>query len=362
MKVSCLCIGDPHFKKSNVKESLEMTEKIIKHAKSIKPDFIVVMGDVLHEHDTLFSVPLRHASDFLWNLSLITTTFVLVGNHDYINNKQHLSDNHGLYALKFWNSDIHIIDKVTTYSVQKGDQEFNFCFCPYVYKGRFLEALNSSGETWELCECIFAHQEFMGCKMGSKISDDGDVWEQDFPLVVSGHIHDHQILDNVFYTGSIMQHGYAEATKKYLWEFTFQYDKNGELSYKHRSIDLGLKPKKIIYIDIDDVKSFDPTKYGDTLIKLDIKGTTEKLKTFKTSKKCKELTAAGVKITYTGVHEELAHIKKELEYRGKTYINILRDLAQKESPEVLELCDTILGEFDAHNEEEENHVDLEFEE
>ena len=73
------------------------------------------------------------------------------------------------------------------------------------------------GETWELADCIFAHQEFRGCKMGKEISK-GDEWNAEYPLVISGHIHDYQIVGkNILYPGSSIQHTYTETHNKRIW-------------------------------------------------------------------------------------------------------------------------------------------------
>ena len=48
-------------------------------------------------------------------MSEISTTYILVGNHDLINNQQFLSTNHWMNALKDW-PNIFIVDKPTTLS------------------------------------------------------------------------------------------------------------------------------------------------------------------------------------------------------------------------------------------------------
>ncbi len=52
---------------------------------------------------------------------------------------------------------------------------------PYVPPGRFVEALNIiDNEWWKNVNCIFAHQEFYGCKMGAIESIEGDKWDHSF--------------------------------------------------------------------------------------------------------------------------------------------------------------------------------------
>jgi len=233
-KVKFLCIGDPHFKKSNLREAEIMSEKIIEHAKTIKPDFIVCLGDILDTHDLINVSPLKAVTKFLDDLSQIAITYLLIGNHDYINHSQFLTDNHGFNSFKKWEN-MHIVDHVIVHDYYG----MKFTFCPYTPPGLFLDALIESGEFWETSECIFAHQEFYGCNFGKTKSIIGDKWDENNPLVISGHIHDHEILGtNVFYTGSIMQHGFTETGKKHLWLFTFESN-DEESKYSYEKLSLG---------------------------------------------------------------------------------------------------------------------------
>ena len=338
--VTCLCIGDPHFQDSNMVDVATLTKNIIIYATKVKPDFIVCLGDILHTHEKIYVTPFKAATNFLYNLSRIAPTYLIIGNHDYKNNSQFLTNNHAFNALKKWDN-MYIVDNVLVH--EYGNQKF--AFCPYVPPGRFLEALNGSNQVWELTDCIFAHQEFYGCKMGAIKSEIGDKWDEGYPLVISGHIHDHHIVDNnVFYTGSIMQHSFNENSKKYLWFFTFEYSSE-ESKYTCKKIDLGMKQKKTLYIDIDDLSKFDYEKYKNYHIKLDIKGFTEQFKTFRQSKAYKELISNGIKISFTPIHKELPQLKTKIDYKNKTYITIFRDLAKQESQDVQDLCQEVTLEY-----------------
>jgi len=127
------------------------------------------------------------------------------------NNQQFLTDNHWLNCLKKWKN-VVIVDRPVTETI---DDEL-FVFCPYVFPGRFTEALNTLDIDWKNASGIFAHQEFAGCKMGAIVSVEGDKWPVDNPYVISGHIHSKQIIqENIYYTGSAMQHAFGESEKKY---------------------------------------------------------------------------------------------------------------------------------------------------
>ena len=107
-------------------------------------------------------------------LSSYSTTYILVGNHDYISNTQFLTTNHWMNAMKEWKN-VVIVDKV----IQQNINDLSFVFVPYVFPGRFQEALNTIHiDGINKISCIFAHQEFKGCKLGAILSDIGDVWDE----------------------------------------------------------------------------------------------------------------------------------------------------------------------------------------
>ena len=63
MKV--LAIGDPHFKTSNIKEVDMFLDRIKSLCIHETPDLIVILGDLLHEHERLHTTPLNKAYYFV---------------------------------------------------------------------------------------------------------------------------------------------------------------------------------------------------------------------------------------------------------------------------------------------------------
>ena len=59
MKV--IAIGDPHFKTSNIVEVEMFIDRIEQLSRDINPDLIVILGDLLHEHERLHTTPLNKA-------------------------------------------------------------------------------------------------------------------------------------------------------------------------------------------------------------------------------------------------------------------------------------------------------------
>jgi len=284
-----LFIGDPHFQISNIPEVDLFLSKIKQLAEEKKPDLIVIAGDILHTHERLHTVALNKAYDLVNAMKAISKTYILVGNHDYISNQQFLTDNHWMNGMKAWDNTV-IVDKVVEETI-KGEK---FVFVPYVPPGRFVEALDTlESNKWNDASCIFAHQEFAGCKMGAIVSVEGDKWSLEDPHVVSGHIHSRQMPQaNIYYSGSAMQHAFGESEKNIIAFFEFS-DRKHSLT----EIDLGLPRKKIVYMDVEDIENYKVPVTEDQ-IKVTLTGNYEQFKALKKTKKYKELLEDGTKVVF----------------------------------------------------------------
>lgn len=206
------------------------------------------------------------------------------------NNQQFLTSNHPFNSFKTMEN-VTVCDKV----ILKYIFGHKFVFCPYVPPERFEEALDTletKGKTWDDATCIFAHQEFYGCRFNPiKTSIDGDIWPENYPMVISGHIHDEQLLQpNIYYTGSSMQHAFGEASNKTVAFVTFA-DK-----IHIQQIDPEMRKRKIVYKKVQDVDRFVPE--NNVYTKLVIKGSPGDLKTYRKSKGYKRLQSLGLAISF----------------------------------------------------------------
>ena len=311
-----IAIGDTHFRVDNIHIVEILIKKIVELLNKDPPDLIVLLGDILHDHERLHTIAMNKAYEFITLLRDIAPVYILVGNHDMINHDQFLTNNHWMNALKHWKN-VTIVDKVLHLEVEEKD----LIFCPFVAPGRFIEALNTNSFEWKDADIIFAHQEFKGCKMGAIISEIGDDWDIEYPFVVSGHIHSKQTpQDNIFYTGSSMQVAYGESENNII--LSLSLDDSIELE-EHI---LDIPRKKIIYIDIDQFESFELNNNKD-YVKLTIKGNYEDFKMLKKSKKYKKLVQDGVKISYK--HQTLEKTTKKI-HETTDFHNILKELLAKE--------------------------------
>ena len=324
-----VAIGDPHIKLDNFDEFNIFEESLHNLIDRETPDLIVVLGDVLHYHEKIFTPCLNRAYQFIKRLGEKTQTFVLVGNHDMINNQQFLTENHWMNSLKKVCYDkVVIVDKVIRYS--------DLIFCPYVFPGRFEEALLTLEDyDYRGASIIFAHQEFKGCKMGAIISEGGDVWggeeEKNCPLVISGHVHLNQwVGSRVYYTGSALQHAFGESEKNIIAVI----ECGGRDNIKIREVDLNLPRKRIIAAAPDTLdkvasKVLDRLKeYGGDKIRVTVNGTQDEFKLLKTTEPYKKLVKEGIKVVFKqrSVNLEALVVGSSKPSADDDFFSILRNL------------------------------------
>lgn len=203
------------------------------------------------------------------------------------NNQQFLTTNHWMNGLKEWRN-VEVIDTVKKY--EWGD--YSFVFCPYTPPGKFIEALNTVDE-WKDSTCIFAHQEFYGCKMGAIISVEGDKWNEEYPYVISGHIHNRQFINNnIYYCGSSMQHAFGESEDNIIPVIEWVNDER-----KVVEKDLEMTKKKILYTDIEKVEDMEIKDHNEK-VKISISGSYDEFKAFKKTKKYKDMIKKGTKVVF----------------------------------------------------------------
>lgn len=243
-----LLIGDPHFRIDNVDEtaifSTHLHNFLTNHPEI---DMIVVLGDILHNHEKLHTSALNVAVDFFKMLiSFNRNLYCLVGNHDATSNQIFLTDNHWLKVLKEWPG-ITIVDKPLKVNLQDGCA----VLCPYVPDGRLVEALNTLDD-WKNAKYICAHQLIDGAKMGPIVAQGVEEWKEEYPFLFLGHLHDKQrIGKNAYAVGSSLQHSYGEGSDKSL----ALIDLSKQIGFDNiEEIYLEIKRKKIMYANVNELE------------------------------------------------------------------------------------------------------------
>jgi len=321
--LSTLFIGDPHFQVDNIQDVEVFMSKVYTLLQAKNFDFVCILGDMLHTHEKIHSVPMNKAIEFV--VALVTMTenvILLVGNHDMYSNQEYLNTNHWMNCLKSIPR-VHVIDNVTKLSFH----DMDFVFVPYVYPGKFKLALDSMLADWPSCKCVIAHQEFYGCSMGAIKSVDGDVWSEHYPPVISGHIHNNQKIEpNIYYPGSALQHSFGDTGKNIVAAVTFD---PSDRFYKLDEIDLDLPRKKIIYSNVKDKITIPDVKQGDR-VRMTISGNQDEFKAFKKSENYKKLVSGGIKVVFRPEKLDLAGNRavKDEEVCVSDFGNILKKMVE----------------------------------
>lgn len=335
--VKAVIIGDPHFRIDNIQEVDMFIERISALVSEEKPDFVVCLGDLLHTHERLHTIALNKAYEFVQKLSSICKIFILVGNHDYIQNQQFLTKNHWMNGMKTWEN-VCIVDEVLPVDFDG----CKFIFLPYVPNGRFMEAMSTIEEPlWKSASCIFAHQEFYGCKMGAIISVDGDKWEESYPEIISGHIHSKQRPQkNIYYPGAAIQTAFGESEENIIAVVQFNNRKKG---YELSERDLGLPRKRIIYTDMEAIENM-VVDDVDKNVKLTVSGTDyNEFKAFKKTEAYKSLIENGAKIAFKVKQVDAKNVEEsKKEVKDTDFKTILHDLVVQDKS-LLELYELVVN-------------------
>jgi hypothetical protein len=243
----------------------------------------------------------------LRELKRISNVILIIGNHDLSSPTAFLSESHFFTSLHEW-SNLAVIDRMCGIFEVKG---MKFAAVPYVTDGKFEDALHSNQDySHESITAIFAHQQFLGCKMDRIISKTGDKWSAEKPLVISGHIHEHQRLaDNLIYVGTPRQSSFRDSTDKTISIFEFsnnEIKENGKecgvsnnVYWIETRVPIGLPIKVKITIRADQVSTWIPP-IGHK-IKLEITGTFAEIASIKEHPNILNWKSIGIVIVYADI-------------------------------------------------------------
>ena len=288
-----VAIGDPHFKKSNYLQTEVMVREIELCLAATRPNLIVCLGDTLDKFSDYNERPFNRALDFLAMLRNHARTYVLIGNHDLPTNVHFCSTQHPFNALKQWSDHPH---PITVVDEPIFAAEHGLVFSPYIPSGRFVEALDRvSG--WQQARLIFAHQDIANAVYRGQASTEGDRWYPEWPLLVSGHIHDYQeVGPNVLYPGSPLQHAFDESADKAVSVLVL-----GEpgAPVEHTRWPLAVPVYYTIHLSAAQIESFNvPAVPPLSEVKLVLEGSTAEIKAWRKSTKVKAWQSKGYKIQY----------------------------------------------------------------
>ena len=339
MAIKIFTIGDPHSKKSNQAELKICADKIAQKITETQPDAIVILGDLADNHDRVYISALNGTVYFVdvicsaaAGLIKPAKVYYIIGNHDCESNQIFLTDNHTFNAFKKWPNFI-VVDKVLRLKTGTGP----IVMCPYVPAGRFLEALDTIGrDRWADAKVIFCHQEFLGSKLSGLIaSKSGDKWDDNNPMIISGHIHNYDRLqENILYPGELMYSSFGDDDKPARTISLFEID--GGKFPQETKIDLGVLKKLTINLTIDEAKEYVPP--DNAHIRVNLTGTTQEHNEFKQTEKYAQLLTM-VKIIPQ--HVDKIVVQRNTQRLG--YLDILAKECEKEDEAVKEALQEVLN-------------------
>lgn len=325
-----LALGDLHIQPDNLADINVYLSQLRKYLASTRVDMIVILGDTLHTHEIVYSQCMNKMLDYIHLCQEFAPTYILVGNHEYISNQMYLNDNHPFVG---WKGKYNIVDRVKHVEV-KGK---NLVLCPYVPDGRFVEALNTGTFDWTIADCIFGHQLLNKAKMGAITAKDVEDWKPEYPMLISGHIHDKQnIGENLHYTGSSIQVAFGEREDHTISMVTV----DGKVTIANiEEVNIYPPTKKTVYTDISRLKELKLPQEENTKIKLSISGDAEEFKTFKKTTEYKDMIKKGVKVVFKQKRSVQANLPSS---NHRTFPEILYELVEKD-PDMMAIYHTVLG-------------------
>lgn len=246
-----LTIGDPHIRGIYIIHLPIILKKIKKLHKKNNYDFIVILGDILHNHDNINIEEGYPAHQFIIDIhNICNKLYILIGNHDKVNESDFLTQKHMFNAFKLVDG-ITIVDDVII-DIINGDK---CVFTPHVSDDRFFEALATKDlyPPFEDISLIFPHNEVEGCKINKVTKHKSFKWKSNYPLVISGHIHDYEIVyPNWYYVGSLFPTNDHDIQRKTISDF----ETNGREIINHNSYGLGVKNAFNIKLTDEELRNF----------------------------------------------------------------------------------------------------------
>lgn len=187
-------ISDIHFNINNITLAATALKMAISEADKLNVP-LVIAGDL---HDTKAIIRAEVANVLIQTFQYTgVPTYIMVGNHDLINEKHH---EHGLNYLR-----PYVIGVVDSIAAHRG-----MLFIPYQSSPEKLKAVLSDIPQGSI---IIMHQGFLGANMGDYAQDKTSI-SPDLVKnykVFSGHYHRHQTIGTVTYIGSPFTHTFGEA-------------------------------------------------------------------------------------------------------------------------------------------------------
>jgi len=179
-----LRLGDPHIKTSNRDEAEKLLQFVVDTAMKYSVNRIEILGDLFHTHAVVRLEVLDFWDHWLDHLADICEVVVLVGNHDMPGNNE--ASYHSLDVFKrIRKKNLRIIDSASAIDF--------IGYVPCIHDNdKFVEAANHL----QTCgaKILVSHTTYSGSRFESGMYAPGGVDPEllNYPLLISGHIHNRQ--------------------------------------------------------------------------------------------------------------------------------------------------------------------------
>lgn len=287
-----VAISDIHFNLNNLEVASEALRAAISKAEQLEVP-LVIAGDL---NDTKAIIRAEVANRLIEILDdKCCPTYLLVGNHDLINEK-------GLdHGLNYLNDIVYVIDKPQMI-IQSFEPKFDVWFIPYQSDSEKLKVHLMGVPEGSL---LVMHQGFLGAAMGEYIQDRSSIDPnevKDF-TVITGHYHKHQTIGTVTYIGSPYTTSFAEANDGPKG-FLVVYDDH---SFEH--VPTNLRKHISIGTTFEELGQIQPIS-GQDFLRLKVSGTKEQLDSINKDALYKQLGSPAV-FKFDKIYSEIPKLEQE---------------------------------------------------
>lgn len=221
MPLDLMCYGDVHMKESGSFIPYSKTDKngLTLHLNNIlkgfdfichmidtcKPKVLVDLGDFFNDKSSVSTITLYAASIGMSKIreackkNGVKEWYMLLGNHSYHNEKTRVDNSSilGGYCSIVWEET----------NIKIGRKHVKL----FPYSSDRDSVLNMLDRAKTECDLLVTHLDFCGC-----VYDSGKQSLSDIPSVIgvpciSGHIHNTQVVGDVFYPGSLVQDTFSRS-------------------------------------------------------------------------------------------------------------------------------------------------------
>ena len=260
IKVVVHC-ADIHFRNfQRHSEYRAICSNFLEQMKRIKPDRIVLAGDIVHSRNVISPELVNEVFWFLDECSKLTGKVIIIpGNHDIVEQNKERMDalTPIIFALKSKNN----VDNIEYYTTSKVDIDDNIAWVTYsIYDNNMTPSEIKDNLYNDKIKIGLFHGVINGAvnELGFKFMHGGDIEKFNVcQIVLCGDIHKRQRMKTsngveVIYPGSLIQQNFGETVSEH--GFGILKIENNKLNYVFHDIENPIKYLNFRITDISDIE------------------------------------------------------------------------------------------------------------